>query len=60
MKFTLEIHCDNEAFQDDPCPAIANILNGVAERMHDGEYNYSLTLFDRNGNAVGKCVLQEE
>lgn len=61
MKFTLEIECDNAAFDDDATVEIARILRKLAKEMTGGaEYFEShWTLRDVNGNRVGQAVLHE-
>ena len=61
--FTLTIHTDNAAFQDDPSE-LANVLRQLAKQV-DGlsvnrDANHALTadVFDTDGNRVGSFVLQ--
>jgi hypothetical protein len=51
MKFTLEIDCDNAAFEDEMASEIARILRTTAKRVADGEDD--MRLRDVNGNTVG-------
>lgn len=54
MKFTLTIDCDNAAFDDDAQYEIERILRVVANNLSK-EHGLTQTLFDINGNKVGKC-----
>lgn len=61
MKFELHIECDNAAFEGDPLTEIARILRTEAEKMarFGGEEIWDNTLFDLNGNRVGRATLKE-
>ena len=52
MKFTLEIDCNNAAFEDGVCDEIGRILAKLAERMDYGAQPEML-LWDVNGNLCG-------
>lgn len=55
MKFTLEIDCDNAAFEESPNAQLAyifKIMHGAFKHMADG-VDYG-PVFDANGNKVGK------
>jgi hypothetical protein len=56
MKFTLEINCDNAAFEADPAFEVARILR-VAANLLDRD---DLRLMDRNGNHVGQMTWSDE
>lgn len=65
--FKLNVHTDNAAFCDeetgDPAPAseLARILRKVADRVEAGEdISHYLTIFDANGNDVGRFALKED
>ena len=60
QRFTLTINCDNDIFQeDDPAAEIARILIETAARLQDWRYPaYHKTIFDANGNNVGRYVLK--
>lgn len=61
MKFSLDIRCDNAAFDDAPGAEIAKLLRDVAERF-DGVRNLpeqSALLRDANGNRVGAWKLSK-
>jgi len=55
MKLTVTIETDNDAFQPDPAPELADILTLFAQRIdkngiHCGD---RIALTDVNGNCVG-------
>lgn len=57
MKFTLEIDCDNAAFQEndgDQYVEVARILREAADRIENGRD--SIALIDLNGNRVGDAA----
>ena len=56
-KFTLEIECDNAAFDDDQSGEIARMLEQAAKNVRDGYVSYSLS--DANGNRVGGHLLAD-
>ena len=51
MKFTLNIDCNNAAFEGDTDAEVARILKEVAEKIEGGAS--SGTISDINGNRVG-------
>jgi hypothetical protein len=63
MKFTLEINCDNAAFEDadgNDCayPEIARILRELSDKYDEGRYiGPVVKLRDDNGNTVGEARL---
>lgn len=58
--FRLYIRTDNDAFADDPRPEIARILRDIANRVESGDdYHHYRTIFDINGNDVGRFALKE-
>lgn len=56
-KFTLKLDLDNDAFYPDPVPEVARILRQTAESVEDGVTYKSQTLYDVNGNDVGRYLL---
>lgn len=58
--FTLYIHTESAAFEDEPVPETARILRAVADRLESGtDASHFLTIFDINGNDVGRFKLGE-
>ena len=58
MTFQLYIDTDNAAF-DPPEPELARLLRKVADRVESGEtITHYLTIFDANGNDVGRFALK--
>lgn len=60
MKFTLEVDCDNAAFDDGNHGAeVARILRQVAEHVEHtaSGVRFDVPLFDINGNQVGSAAL---
>lgn len=54
MQFVLTINTDNEAFDPDPRPEIARLLNLACNRITDALITAEpVTLLDGNGNTVG-------
>ena len=51
MKFTLQMDCDNAAFEDHPAGEVRRILQTVVEKLGAG--HASGVLSDANGNVVG-------
>lgn len=61
MAFRLYIQTDSAAFDGDPAPELARILRAIAERIEAGEeLSHYLTIFDANGNDVGRYALKDE
>ena len=59
MKVTIEINCDNDAFQPYEAHETARILERLAERMRE-LHDVDVTLpFDENGNRVGAVTVTE-
>lgn len=56
MRFTLEIRCDNSAFDGDSDAELARILVAAAIKIRNGQTRQ--TLRDSNGNRVGECGLE--
>lgn len=64
MKFTIEINCDNAAFEEHLNGEIVRILRSVVRRLElDGlsfeKETSDMTLWDVNGNKVGKATCHE-
>lgn len=60
MKFTLEIDCDNDAFDGSPQLELSRILQCAARRLASQGINTTNTaLFDANGNKVGQWTYGE-
>lgn len=59
MKFTLEIACDNDAFEASPALEISRILESVARRIKYRGLEDSNKVFDANGNRVGQWTYGE-
>lgn len=60
MEFRLNIHADNEAFEPEPAHEIARILRDISHRIESGmDLSSYRTLFDINGNDVGRVALKE-
>jgi len=61
MIFTVAVDTRNAAFDPDPTPEIARILRAVADRVEKGEdCSHYLTIFDVNGNDVGRFALKQQ
>jgi hypothetical protein len=52
MNFTLNIDCDNAAFEEDSSAEVARILRTLADKLDNGQ-TYFPNVFDLNGNGVG-------
>lgn len=60
MKFTLEIECDNAAFEGDPNEEIARILRDLVDDLEARPAaRGTFPLRDSNGNRVGAGVFRE-
>lgn len=60
MKFTVEIECDNAAFEAGPNEEIARILRDLADTLEaHPAAGGAFPLRDINGNRVGAGVLSE-
>ena len=49
--FTLNIDCENLAFEDDAAPELARLLREIADRIESGSMAGNIR--DINGNRVG-------
>jgi hypothetical protein len=60
MTFTLKIDTDNDAFHPDYAltAELARILHEIADQCAEGVYPYFKTVFDRNGNDVGRFAFK--
>lgn len=59
-QFTLQMTCDNDAFQDDQNAEIVRILRSIADRIESGDqYNTFRNIHDSDGNIVGVFALKE-
>jgi hypothetical protein len=58
MEFSIEIDCDNAAFDGDPVDEIVRILNVVKGKLRSGHHDGSLV--DENGNTVGSFELVDD
>jgi hypothetical protein len=61
VRFTINMTCDNAAFEDNPEREVARILRRIADRLDqfiDIEPTWH-TIFDTNGNDVGRWSLGE-
>ena len=57
MDITIDIQCDNAAFEDNPEQEVARILKELAERIAYGLSDRNLK--DINGNTVGNMYVNE-
>ena len=57
--FTVKVDIDNDAFQPRWQDECAEILERLAAKMYmaDEDFRFSVTLYDRNGNDVGRAKL---
>ena len=55
MHLTIDICTDNDAFQPDPAPELADILTLLAQRINKNDIHCGdrIALTDVNGNCVG-------
>lgn len=60
MKFTLNIDCDNAAFDDLIGYEVARILRELASRMESDETPTAGRVRDANGNQVGAFSFAED
>ncbi len=62
MEFTINIECDNAAFEGEPLGEIAKILGDQVKKIQhwvgDGSLTWKSTLHDSNGNKVGTAELK--
>lgn len=61
MKVTIEIQCDNAAFDDGPAGSeVGRILHKLANKLHsaDLEEGEFTRLMDYNGNHVGQMTVE--
>lgn len=54
VKFTIEMRCDNAAFEDEPMIELGCILSELGDKFtNGGDGRLDGILFDRNGNRIG-------
>ena len=57
MKFTIEIECDNAAFEDSPEAEVVRILQELVYQIRfEGDLAHAL--LDINGNRVGRSTVE--
>lgn len=56
--FTMQIDCDNSAFEESEGAEVARILHSVGEQLRDGDSMG--VLYDINGNRVGRFYYEGE
>lgn len=56
--FTMQIECDNSAFEESEGAEVARILHSIGEQLRDGDKIG--ILYDMNGNRVGRFWYQGE
>ncbi len=54
MKVSIEINCDNAAFEDDRAGEISRILKDLSKQFEEQTNPYK-KIYDVNGNPVGHC-----
>lgn len=63
MKITIEISCDDAAFDEEPAQKVARILNKLSLRFDDmltlTSHGRHLSLFDTNGNNTGSAEISK-
>jgi hypothetical protein len=60
-RFQLQLNTDNAAFEDDSRGELARILRKTADHVEGGgEIEFFQTIFDLNGNDVGRFALKDE
>lgn len=60
MKFTLEITCGNDAFEESAEHEVSRILDDLSHRIYRGERFDRVPLLDLNGNRVGFAQFTED
>lgn len=58
--FHLTIRADNAAFEPEPHDELARILRHVAYQLEHESYDQFRTIFDVNGNDVGRFALRPD
>ena len=61
MRITIEINCDNAAFEDDPAQEVKRILSNLSLRF-DEMFTLPvglIPLLDTNGNTVGSAEMSD-
>ena len=61
MQLRINIQADNDAFEEGNREGeLARIIRDISQRLEEGEeFGWFLTLFDINGNDVGRVALKE-
>jgi hypothetical protein len=61
MRFTINMTCENAAFEDGPAPEVARVLRKIASQLDEWDgYDKFQTILDANGNDVGRWKLGED
>ena len=61
MELRINIQADNDSFHDDREEELARILRRITRWLEAGDdLSHFLTLFDINGNDVGRVALKED
>jgi hypothetical protein len=57
MRFKLQFHCDNAAFDEHAPGEVARVLRSLADRIEPrADLPELVHLFDLNGNCIGAAV----
>jgi hypothetical protein len=60
-KFTVQIRCNNAAFDPDPAPEVARILREISDKINrEGLSGFFETIRDVNGNDVGAFAIKPD
>jgi hypothetical protein len=59
MNFSLYIECDNDAFTEGLEQEVSRILDDLSHRLYRGERFDRVSLYDINGNYIGKAEFSE-
>lgn len=60
--FKLYIDLENDIFQEDPTHEVARLLRIIAEKLETEDpedFSHYRTIFDLNGNDVGRYAIKE-
>lgn len=60
MKITIEITCDNAAFEEDLEGEVQTVLDRAMAKFHVLLRDESVRLVDSNGNKIGKMTLESD
>ena len=66
MKVTIEIHCDNAAFEDNTSGELNDILRSIGQQLVDNECywltpggsDYAGGIYESNGNICGTLTIE--